>query len=107
MQLGHRRAARNAFDFPLSRCRWLNEGESLDAGDRSLAALQPPLYDSPATGGLLDQRTGVYWAADAFPTPAPGGAIATSVPRHVSDLDQDFWSHGMAMFTHHALSPLA
>lgn len=95
----------NAFAFPLERCRWINDGDSFDAGDRTLVALCPPLYDSPATRGLLDPSTGVYWAADAFPTPVPGGSGATSVPADVADLDPDFWWNGMAMFTRHALSP--
>lgn len=95
----------NALEFPLERCRWLNDGDTFDAGDRTLVALRPPLYDSPATRGLFDQRTGVYWAADSFPTPVPGGAAATSVPGDVADLDADFWWNGMVMFTHHALSP--
>lgn len=95
----------NAFAFPLDRCRWINDGDSLDVGDRTLVALRPPLYDSPATRGLFDTSTGVYWAADAFPTPVPGGAAATSVAENVGDLDAEFWANGMAMFTHHALSP--
>jgi hypothetical protein len=95
----------NAFEFPLARCRWINDGDSFDAGDRTLVALRPPLYDSPATRGLFDQATGVYWAADSFPTPVPGGAAATSVPQDVADLDHEFWWNGMVMFAHHALSP--
>ena len=38
-------------------------------GDRKLVAVRPPIYDSPATRGLFDSKTGVYWAADAFCTP--------------------------------------
>ena len=32
----------NCFNFPLDRCRWLNEGEAFDAGDRQLVARRPP-----------------------------------------------------------------
>jgi hypothetical protein len=95
----------NAFEFPLARCRWINDGDTFDAGDRTLLALRPPLYDSPATRGLFDQRTGLYWGADAFPTPVPGGKDATSFAGDVADLDADFWWNGMVMFTHHALAP--
>jgi flavorubredoxin len=95
----------NAFAFPLERCRWLNDGDTFEAGDRTLMALRPPLYDSPATRGLLDQRTRVYWAADAFPTPVPGGEGVASVATDVADLDPEFLWNGMVMFTHHALSP--
>jgi len=32
----------NAFGFPLERCRWINDGDSFRAGDRTLVALRPP-----------------------------------------------------------------
>lgn len=90
----------NAFRFPLDRCRWLNDGETLDIGDRRLTAVRPPVYDSPATRGFLDERSGIYWGVDAFAAPNPGDPAPT-----VADLDPGFWSQGMAMFVHHALSP--
>jgi len=90
----------NAFRFPLQRCRWLNAGEVLDVGDRRLVAVRPPVYDSPATRGLFDERTGVLWGVDAFAAPCPGEPVAT-----VADLDGEFWAGGMAMFTYNALSP--
>lgn len=90
----------NAFGFPLERCRWLNDGEAMDAGDRRIAAVRPPVYDSPATRGFLDESSGVYWGVDAFATPCPGEPVAS-----VADLEPGFWADGMAMFSHHALSP--
>lgn len=90
----------NAFRFPLDRCRWLNDGETLDIGDRRLTAVRPPVYDSPATRGFLDERSGIYWGVDAFAAPNPGDPAPT-----VADLDPGFWAQGMAMFVHHALSP--
>jgi flavorubredoxin len=52
--------------LPFERLRFVNPGESLDVGDRSLTAVVPPIFDSPTTRGLFDPTTGVYWAADAF-----------------------------------------
>lgn len=63
----------NAYDFPLHRCRWVNDGEGFVAGDRTLVAVRPPLFDSPTTRGLLDTSTGVYWGVDTFATAMPGG----------------------------------
>ena len=40
------------FNFPLERCRWVNDGDSWRAGDRTLTAIMPPLFDSPVTRGL-------------------------------------------------------
>jgi flavorubredoxin len=90
----------NAFEFPLERCRWVNDGDHLDLADRRLEFVRPPVYDSPTTRGLFDHRTGVYWAADAFATPC-----TPAVEQNVADLDAEFWAHGVAMFGHHALSP--
>ena len=41
----------NCFDFPLDRCVWVNDGGSFKAGDRTLTAIMPPLFDSPVTRG--------------------------------------------------------
>jgi flavorubredoxin len=90
----------NAFAFPLHRCRWLNDRQSLDVGDRRIMAVRPPVYDSPATRGFLDERSGIYWGVDAFAAPCPGEPVPT-----VADLPPDFWAEGMAMFIHHALAP--
>jgi flavorubredoxin len=90
----------NAFDFPLQRCRWVNDGESFDIGDRTLLAVRPPVYDSPATRGLFDKSTGVYWGVDAFACPMPGEVISNT-----ADLDMEFWGGGMAMFVLNVLSP--
>jgi flavorubredoxin len=95
----------NAFDFPLERCLWLDDGASFDAGDRQLTLVRPPLYDSPTTRGLFDGKTGVYWAVDCFATPVPGGLGAQALASDVAELDDAFWTGGMTMFMFNALSP--
>lgn len=67
-----------ALDLPIERMRWVNSGESFDAGDRTLVAMRPPVFDSPVTRGLFDARTGVYWAVDTF---------ACLLPDHLTDVD--------------------
>lgn len=89
----------NCFDFPLDRCRWVGDGESLDVGDRTLLARRPPVYDSPTTRGLFDPTTGVYWAVDTFATPLPDHTMP------VADLDPEFWRFGMGLFSFGAVSP--
>lgn len=83
---------------PPPRMRWLADGDSLDIGDRTLALVRPPVFDSPVTRGVFDPTTGVYWASDAFATPMP------TYVDNVRDLDPDFWAHGFAMFAQ-AVSP--
>ena len=75
-----------AFEAPLARMRWIEHGQSFDAGDRSFVAHRPPAFDSPTTRGLLDTRTGVYWAADAFAAPV------THAVDDVADIEPGFWS---------------
>jgi hypothetical protein len=95
----------NAFEFPLERCRWMDHGSTLDAGDRQLSLLRPPIYDSPTTRGLFDQHSGVYWAVDSFATPVPGGEGVETLPRDVSAFDDEFWTGAMTMFAYNALAP--
>lgn len=75
-------------DLPLHRMRWVNDGESFDAGDRTFAAVRPPLYDSPTTRGLFDSKTGVYWASDCFGTPV------LSPVDSVAEMDIEFYRAG-------------
>jgi len=89
----------NCFEFPLARCRWIMDGDTLDVGDRRLLALRPPVYDSPTTRGLFDPTTGVYWSVDTFATPLPDPEMG------VADLDPEFWEFGLALFALGAVSP--
>lgn len=65
---------------PLDRLRVVNAGESVNVGDRNLRAIRPPLFDSPATTGFLDDSTGALVVSDCFGAPLPpDGAMAQSV----------------------------
>ena len=77
---------------PPARQRWIDDGGTLDVGDRTLLALRPPIYDAPTTRGLFDPMTGVFWSSDSFATPLLTPA------RTVDDLDEEFWTDGMHMF---------
>jgi hypothetical protein len=75
-----------------SGLQWAGHGQHFDAGDRTLLAIRPPLYDSPTTRGLYDATTGVYWASDAYATPVLAGT------EFVEELDPAFWAEGFATF---------
>lgn len=60
-------------EVPLPRAYLINPGQSLDVGDRRLTAFRPPVYDSPATTGFVDDSTGVVFSSDCF-----GGPVATT-----------------------------
>ena len=85
-------------ELPAERCRWVEDGDVFDAGDRPLLAVRPPAYDVPTTRGLFDATTGVYWGADCFGTPVPAEID------DVADLDDDVWVEGFTAF-HLLLSP--
>jgi flavorubredoxin len=74
--------------LPMDRMRWVNDGESFQAGDRELVAVRPPSYDSPTTRGLFDTKSGVFWASDSMGTPVPHEVD------DVSELDAGFFREG-------------
>lgn len=79
------------FDLPITRMRWLNNGESFSAGDRTLTAVVPPLFDSPTTRGLFDGRTGFYWAVDSF------ASVLVNPTVEAADVDRSEWTEGFAV----------
>jgi flavorubredoxin len=89
----------NCFEFPLERCRWNMDGDTLDIGDRTLVTRRPPVFDSPTTRGLFDPTTGVFWSVDTFATPLPDPGMG------VADLDPEFWQEGLTLFALGAVSP--
>jgi hypothetical protein len=58
--------------LPMDRVYLLNPGQSLDVGDRRLTGFRPPLFDSPATVGVLDTKSGACFSSDCF------GAVLSS-----------------------------
>ena len=86
------------YSLPMGRMRWVNDGDSFDAGDRRLAAIRPPVFDSPTTRGLYDAKRGLYWAGDSFATLIPGPI------ENVAEMDHDFYSQWFAAL-HSMISP--
>jgi flavorubredoxin len=76
------------FEVPLERVYFLNDGESVDIGDRTVTAIRPPLYDSSATRGLWDPKTQVYFAADCF------GAVQREPTQFSDELDASEYEDG-------------
>jgi flavorubredoxin len=79
------------FWMPFNRSRWVRDGESFEAGDRTLLAVRPPFFDNPTTRGLFDATTRVYWAADTFATALPHPA------EDAADLKREAWREGMLL----------
>jgi flavorubredoxin len=76
------------FVVPLDRVHLMNDGDSLDIGDRIVTALRPPLFDSSATAGLWDPSTEVYFAADCF------GTVCEKAPQYTDELSDTDYEEG-------------
>jgi hypothetical protein len=69
--------------LPMDRLYFLNPGEKLDVGDRSLSAVRPVTFDSPATTAFVDSKTGALFSSDSF------GALLPELVEDAGDLPQD------------------
>jgi flavorubredoxin len=67
--------------LPLDRVYLLNPGQNLSVGDRTLAAVKPPSYDSPETTGFYDAKSAAFFCADCFGAllAEPAGPFAADI----------------------------
>lgn len=84
-------------DIAPERVYLLNPGQGLDVGDRTLTAFRPPLFDSPATTGLVDSRTGACFSSDCFGAPVTSAELALAddaadVPPSELTAGQQLWA---------------
>jgi glyoxylase-like metal-dependent hydrolase (beta-lactamase superfamily II) len=82
---------------PPERMYLLNPGQSLDVGDRTLTAFRPPVFDSPATTGFVDDKTGTVYSSDCFGAPVATPELAaaadvTAVPASDLAAGQLLWT---------------
>jgi flavorubredoxin len=82
-----------AAPLPPDRVHFLNPGETITIGERTLTAVRPPVFDNPCTTGFHDDKSGAFFSSDCF------GAMLQSVPRSAADLSdndlrdgQVFWA---------------
>ena len=79
----------SAWPIPLDRVHWLNPGDAINAGDRYLKAVRPPLFDNPTTIGLYDENTKTLFSADCF------GSIIPSPAKNVEELEKEYVPEGI------------
>jgi hypothetical protein len=79
------------WSLPMDRVRLVYDRESFDAGDRTLAAVRPPFFDSPTTLGLFDAKNRLLWSVDTFAMFMP------SVAEDITDFKADDWREGFLM----------
>ena len=88
----------DSWQLPMDRVYFVNPGQSIDVGDRRLAAVRPPLYDSPATLAIYDGKPQVLFGADSF------GSIIPQPTPAAADVPQGPYSEGFNIFNR-VLSP--
>jgi glyoxylase-like metal-dependent hydrolase (beta-lactamase superfamily II) len=86
-----------ASPLPMDRVYLINPGQSLDVGDRKLAAFRPPLFDSPATVAFFDPKSRTCFASDCFGAPMSSedlaeGADVRDVPADELRSGQLLWA---------------
>jgi len=82
--------------LPLDRVHLLNPGQTLDVGDRTLSGLRPPLFDNPATVGVVDHKTGALFSSDCFGAPLPSAEDASAYD--VRDVQADITRSGQLLW---------
>lgn len=71
--------------LPLDRMRWIEPGDQLDIGDRTLHFFRPPIFDGPTTRGIYDPTTAAMWIVDTFATEVTADGVydVHAVPREI------------------------
>lgn len=78
--------------LPLERVNFVNPGEKITVGDRTLTAIKPPTFDNPSTTGFHDDSSGAFFSADCF------GAILQSIPQSAADLSEQDLRQGQVFW---------
>lgn len=60
--------------LPMDRVNFVNPGETLTIGDRTLTGVKPPAFDNPITVGFHDSATNALFTSDCL------GAVFTDEP---------------------------
>ena len=69
--------------LPLDKVHLLNPGQAITVGNRTLAAIKPPVFDNAATTGFRDEKSGAFFSSDCF------GALLQEIPESADDLSDD------------------
>lgn len=88
--------------LPMDRVCFLNPGESMSVGDRTLTAVRPPSFDAPETTGFYDDRSGAFFSSDCFGAllPSQPGQNAVDIPESELSAGQTLWATVDAPWLH-------
>jgi flavorubredoxin len=77
------------WDVPLDRVHAVTPGEKLVAGDRTLTAVSPPVFDNPMSIGFYEQKSGILFSVDSF------GGLIDAPAENAKDVPADVLAQGM------------
>jgi flavorubredoxin len=78
--------------LPMDRLYFLNPGEKISVGDRTLTAIRPPSFDNPATVGFYDDKSRAFFSSDCF------GAVLQSAPHNARDIAESDLKEGQTLW---------
>lgn len=78
--------------LPMDRVNFLNPGERMTVGDRTLTAVRPPAFDNPSTTGFYDDKSGAFFSSDCF------GALLENPPHDAADLSESDLREGQVFW---------
>ena len=78
--------------LPMERVYFLNPGERLSVGDRTLTAVKPPVFDNPSTVGFYDDKSETFFSSDCF------GAIMSSPAESAVDIPAQELREGQTLW---------
>jgi len=84
--LGH------AAPLAMDRVRFVNPGETITVGNRTLTAVKPPVFDNACTTGFYDDASGALFSSDCF------GALLPAVPGNAADLAEEELRRGQVFW---------
>ncbi len=78
--------------LPMDRVNFVNPGDSMTVGDRTLTAVKPPVFDNPSTTGFYEKKSGALFSSDCF------GALLQDPPQNAADLSDKDLREGQIMW---------
>ena len=81
-----------ASPLPMDRLRFVNPGEQVTLGNRTLAAFRPPAFDNPSTTGFYERTSRTLFSSDCF------GALLQDVPENAADLSEQALREGQVFW---------
>ena len=78
--------------LPMDRVRFVNPGETITVGERTMTAVKPPVFDNACTTGLYDHASGALFSSDCF------GALLSALPERASDLSEQELRQGQVFW---------